>query len=225
MNDLSKKALSGVAWFAGFLGLMLFVSAGSLRFWQGWIYWLLSSLLVLDVTLYFLKHDPRLIERRTTVGPGAEPRESQKRIQRVIFVFGSVLFILPGLDYRKHWSVVPVALVLVADAALVMGYVIIYYVFRENTFTAGVVTVEEGQRVIDTGPYAVVRHPLYAAMLLQFLATPVALGSWWALFAAVPLCVLLCIRLLDEERLLCESLAGYPEYCERVTHRLIPYLW
>jgi protein-S-isoprenylcysteine O-methyltransferase Ste14 len=227
MKDLSRKALAGLARFILILGLILFLTAWSLRFWQAWIYWGICSAMLIAVTLYFLKHDPRLIERRMAVGAGAEPRKSQKRIQAVTGTLAGILIFIPGFDFRMHWSAVPVPapLVLLADLLVALGYGMIFFVFRENTFTAGVVTVEEGQHVVTTGPYAIVRHPMYAAAALQFLATPLALGSWWALLAAVPLTGMLAVRIIDEERLLRESLPGYREYCQKVRYRLIPELW
>jgi protein-S-isoprenylcysteine O-methyltransferase Ste14 len=225
MNELTQRAAKSLVKFHLLLAVFLFGPAWSLRFWQGWVYWLVCTILVTEITRHFLKHDPRLIERRMAVGPRAEPEASQKRIQVITSVLCCALVIIPGLDFRRHWSHVPVPISLLADALVALGYLGIFYVFRENTFTAGVVRVEEGQTVISTGPYAYVRHPMYAAAMWQFLATPIALGSWWAFLAAVPLCGMLVIRLLDEERVLRTNLAGYTEYCQKVLHRLIPGVW
>ncbi|MDR3401843.1 MAG: isoprenylcysteine carboxylmethyltransferase family protein [Chthoniobacter sp.] len=227
MNALSKKTLGSLAKFHLILAVLLFVPAGSLRFWQGWLYWVLGSGAVLVTTLYFLKHDPQLIERRMLVGPGAEPRRSQKIIQAFASIFSVALVIVPALDYRWRWSSVPVPVpvVLAADILVLLGYGVIFLVFLANTYTAGIVRVEENQKVISTGPYAVVRHPMYAGAMLQFLVTPLALGSWWGLVAVVPLCAVIIIRLLDEERHLAAELPGYSEYRAKVPHRLIPFVW
>jgi protein-S-isoprenylcysteine O-methyltransferase Ste14 len=225
VTELSRKALGGFVRFHVILALLLFLPAWSLRFREAWIYWVLFSASVLLITLYFLKHDPRLVERRLEVGPGAERRRSQVIIQAIASVMLLALFIIPGLDHRLGWSAVPMPVVLAADALVAAGFLIIFFVFRENSYTSGVVAVEEGQRVVATGPYRLVRHPMYAGASLLFLATPFALGSPWALLAAVPLCGVMVVRLLDEERFLRANLPGYDSYCRAVRHRLLPLVW
>src|SRR5262249_521058 len=178
---------------------MIFLSAGSLRFRDGWVYWILFSMSVLFITVYFVKHDPSLIERRLEVGPAAERTKSQMVIQSFASLTLIILFILSGLDHRFHWSSVPAPVVLIAELSVLMGFWLIFRVFRENSYTSGTVTVEANQQVISTGPYSLVRHPMYAGTSLLFLATPIALGSYWALLAATTFCGALAIRLLDEE--------------------------
>lgn len=225
VNALARKSLGSLVKFHLVLALMLFLPAGTLRYWQGWVYWIVSTVSILGVTLYFLKHDPKLIERRNDVGPRAEPHRKQKIVQAFASLFVCALVIFSALDYRWHWSNVPVAAVFAADAVGLLCYWLTFLVFRENTYTAGVVRVEENQKVISTGPYRFVRHPLYAAALLQFFVTPVALGSWWGLRDAVPLVAVLVIRLLDEEQRLTVDLPGYREYCQKVRYRLVPFFW
>jgi protein-S-isoprenylcysteine O-methyltransferase Ste14 len=207
------------------LALVLFLPAWSLRFWEAWVYWTLFSVSVLLITLYFLKYDPRLIERRLEVGPGAEREKSQVILQAIASVLLLALFVIPGFEHRLHGSAVPMPAVLTADVLVLLGFLIIFFVFRENSYTSGIVTVEAGQRVIATGPYRLVRHPMYAGAALIFLATPVALGSLWALLAAVPLCGTMVLRLLDEERFLSANLPGYDAYCREVRYRLLPLVW
>ena len=132
---------------------------------------------------------------------------------------------IPGFERRLHGSAVPAPAVLAADVLVALAFLIIFLVFRENSYTSGVVTVEAGQRVIATGPYRLVRHPMYAGASLLFLATPFALGSLWAMLAAVPLCGVMVVRLLDEERFLSANLAGYDDYRREVRHRLVPLVW
>jgi protein-S-isoprenylcysteine O-methyltransferase Ste14 len=225
VNSLWKKALIGFIRLQVMLALLLFLPAWSLRFWEAWIYWMLFSGSVLIITLYFLKHDPRLVERRLKVGPGAEPERSQKIIQAIAGMLACALIIVPGFDHRFHWSAVPVPIVLLADVLVVLGLLIVFFVFRENSHAASVVRVEADQQVISTGPYRLVRHPMYAGAVLMFLATPFALGSLWALLVAVPLCGVVVVRLLDEERYLSVNLPGYYAYCQTVRYRLMPLVW
>jgi protein-S-isoprenylcysteine O-methyltransferase Ste14 len=224
-GDLSRKALLGFIRLQVVLALLLFLPAWSLRFWEAWIYWIVFSVSVLFITLYFLKHDPRLVERRLRVGPGAEPEASQKIIQALTGLLFCALLIVPGLDHRFHWSALPIPIVLSADVVVVLGLLIVFFVFKENSHTGSVVKVEPGQQVVETGPYRLVRHPMYAGGVLAFLATPLALGSLWALLVAVPLCGAIVARLLDEERFLSAHLPGYDGYCRKVRYRLMPMVW
>jgi protein-S-isoprenylcysteine O-methyltransferase Ste14 len=225
MSGLTKRALIGFVQFHVFLALLLFLPAWSLRYWEAWLYWTLFAGSGLALTLYFLKHDPSLIERRLQAGPGAEREKSQKIIQAIASLMLFPLFIIPGFDHRLHWSAVPIPIVLSADVLVVAGYLIIFFVFRENSYTAGTVKVEADQQVISTGPYRLVRHPMYAGALLLFLATPFALGSLWAQIPAVLLIGVIVARLLAEERFLSANLAGYDAYRRKVRSRLIPKVW
>jgi protein-S-isoprenylcysteine O-methyltransferase Ste14 len=225
VNRLSKQALAGVARMQIALALMLFVSAWTLAYWQAWVYWSLSTVAAFATALYFLEHDPALMARRLEVGAHAESRRSQKMIQGIAGVLFGAVFVVAGLAHRVHGATLPVPAVLVADALVLAGLALTFVVYKTNTYTAATVTVEAGQRVVTTGPYAVVRHPMYAASLVWFLATPFALGAPWALVPAVLLSASLVVRLLDEERHLRESLPGYDAYCRDVRWRLIPGVW
>ncbi len=176
MDVLWKKALTSCIKFQLIFALFLFLPAWSLRFWEAWLYWLLFSASALILTLFFLKHDPQLIERRLEAGPIAEQEKSQKIIQAIASVLTCALFIIPGLDHRFHWSSVSAPLVLLGDGFVVVGFLIVFFVFKENSYTAGTVKVEADQQVISTGPYRFVRHPMYVGATLMFLATPFALG-------------------------------------------------
>ncbi len=222
MNVVNEKAWFGLVFVALAMGLLLFVAAGTLRYWQAWIYLAIyfgSSLLTM---LYLMKKNPALLARRVRGGPWAEKETSQK----IIMVFTSIAFIalhvVPALDHRFRWSSVPVPAVLTADVLIVAGFCIIFRVYKENPFTAATIQVEKDQKVITTGPYAIVRHPMYSGALLMFLATSPALGSWWGLLVFIPTLPLLIWRLFDEEKLLSKNLPGYTEYCEKVHSRLIP---
>ena len=204
------------------LGALLFIPAGSLLYLEGWGY--LAALLIpmLFAAVYFLKHDPELLERR---GRMEEREPVQKRIVILFSVLFFTGFLLAPLDWRFGWSEVPFPVVLAADAIVFLGYSIVFLTLRENSYASRVVVVEKGQQVVSTGPYAFVRHPMYLGVLLMVLCTPLALGSWWALVPIFPLPLLLALRILKEEEVLAEELPGYREYREKTRSRLIPHLW
>jgi protein-S-isoprenylcysteine O-methyltransferase Ste14 len=181
MESLTKKALAGVAWFEIVLAVLIFVPALSLAYWQGWVYWFVLLGCNLTITLYFLRHDPALIERRLHAGPRSERERSQKLIQALAAGLTPAILVVSALDHHFGWSSVPWYFVVVGDVLVLIGFTIVFLVFRENTFTAAIITVEAEQKVVSTGPYAIVRHPMYAGALLAFVGTPLALGSWWGL--------------------------------------------
>ena len=205
-----------------FVAAFLFIPAGSFRYWQGWVFMALLFLPMPITSPYFLKRDPQLVERRLRT---EEKSRAQKTIIRwaQLIVFASLL--IPGLDYRFGWSRVPLGLTILSQVFFFAGYLITLWVMKENRFASRTVQVEEGQKVISTGPYRLVRHPMYFGGVLMLLFTPLALGSWWALpgfLLAIPLIVL---RLLHEEKMLCRDLPGYSDYCLRTRSRLFPLLW
>jgi len=204
------------------MALMLFLPAGSLSYWQAWLYCCIIFLPILFVLSYLLKHDPELLERRMRMREKEGEQKAIVKLSAVIFLFG---FIIPGLDFRFGWSDVPVAVVFAADAIVLAGYLLIFLTFRENSYASRVVEVEKGQRVITTGPYALIRHPMYLGMLLMFLATPFALGSYWALIAFLPLPLFLAFTIVNEEEVLARELPGYEDYRRKTRYRLIPFLW
>jgi protein-S-isoprenylcysteine O-methyltransferase Ste14 len=225
MDDLTKKVFAGLARFQVALGLMIFLPARSLTYWQGWLYWLLFGALCVAVTLYFLRHDRELIARRMQAGPGAETEPRQKLILTFASVALIAMYVVSALDYRFGWSSVPTWLVLTGDALVVLSFYGFFLTFRENSFAAATVRVESEQRVISSGPYAVVRHPMYTAALALMLGTPLALGSLWGLIPAALLCTTIVWRLLDEEAYLARNLPGYTDYQHKVRTRLVPGLW
>ena len=176
------------------------------------------------ILTYLLRSDPDLLKRRMR-GPGAEAATSQKVIQlAILVVFAGTLAVL-WLDRRFVWSHVPLFVSLGADALVAAGFAILFFALRENTFAAVNIVVETGQKVISTGPYAIVRHPYYTGLLVLSFATPPALGSWWGLLPLVPMLPIIVWRIRYEERFLTEHLAGYAEYCRRVRWRLVPFVW
>ena len=200
-------------------------AGGAFRFWQGWLYWFLYLAGVLAITLHFLKHDPALMERRLALGPRAEPRSRQKIIQALMAVFVIALLGVSGFDHRFRWSEVPVPVVLLGDMLVLARFIVLFFVYRENRYASATIEVSTGQRVVSTGPYRLVRHPMYAGASLLIVATPVALGSLVALPLVLPPLGVLVARVLDEERLLIGELPGYSEYCHQVRYRLVPLIW
>jgi protein-S-isoprenylcysteine O-methyltransferase Ste14 len=222
LSELKKQVFLRFIIVPLFMGLLLFLPAGSLDYWQGWIYCGVLFIPMFFVVLYFLKKDPDLLERRMKI---REKEEKQKTIQilgSIIFFIG---FIISGLDYRYHWSNVPVFLVIAANAIVLSGYILVFFVLRENSYASRIIEVEKGQKVITTGPYAIVRHPMYLGVLLMYLFTPIALGSYWALPFFLPLLPLLVYRLLNEEEVLLKELSGYKEYCQKTRYHLFPFIW
>jgi len=222
---LAWQSALGIAAVVGCLALTLFWTAGTLAFRQAWVYLSVFFACCIAITAYLAKCDRGLLSRRIASGPAAEVRRSQKVIQTLASVFVFVPYVVAGLDRRFGWSDVPVLASLLAEAFVVLGFLIIYLTFRENTYAGATVRVVEGQTVVDSGPYALVRHPMYAGVIVMMLATPPALGSWVAMASIVPVIAVLAARLIDEEKLLSASLSGYAEYRRRVRWRLLPFVW
>jgi len=225
MSTLHKKAFAGLLFLFLVMAALLFVPAGTLHYWQAWSFLAVYLFLSLAVTLYLMKKDPELLERRMRGGPTAEKETAQK----IIMSFTSLGFIglpvLPALDHRFGWSEMTPYTALAGDALVAIGWLAIFFVFRENTFSSATIELASDQKVISTGPYARVRHPMYAGALVMLAGIPIALGSWWGLLIIVVIIPALIWRLLDEERFLASNLPGYVEYQDIVRYRLIPGVW
>ncbi len=225
MNNLVTKAFLGFAQLIVVLGILLLAPVWTLDYWQAWVYLSVFAGSSALITFYLWKNDPKLLERRTHAGPRAENESSQKLIQLLAsFVFVAAIA-LPSLDHRFAWSAVPVSVVAVGDVLAALGFLIIFFVFKENTFAAAAIAVTPDQKVVSTGPYAVVRHPMYAGALVMLFGTPLALGSWWGLVMFIPMLFIIDWRARDEERFLVKNLSGYRDYCQAVRYRLVPLLW
>ncbi|MDF3042231.1 MAG: hypothetical protein K0Q71_4937 [Thermomicrobiales bacterium] len=224
MNNPNTRAWFGLAGLLVALGLLLFVPARSIHYWQAWVYLTLFVLSAGAITRYLMKRDPALLARRMRGGPFAEKEPSQRLIMLVVSLAYVAMFLVSALDHRFRWSQVPLVATVAGDVLLVAGFFIEFLVFRENTFASATIEVGKGQTVISTGPYALVRHPMYSGGLLMLHGTPAALGSWWGYVPFIAMVPALIWRLLDEERLLAEELPGYVEYCAAVRWRLIPGL-
>jgi protein-S-isoprenylcysteine O-methyltransferase Ste14 len=225
MSSVAVKSIRGFMQLVVFLVIALFAPAWTIRYWQAWVYLAVFAGASALITAYLWKHDPNLLERRINAGAAAEKEKSQKRIQ----LFASIAFlgeiILPSIDHRFAWSHVPFALTIAGDLLVLLGFFFVFLVFRENTFTSATIEVDSAQRVVSTGPYAILRHPMYAAVLIMLFGTPIALGSWWGILMFFPMVVVIVLRILNEEKFLRRHLPGYTDYCQRVKFRLAPWIW
>lgn len=214
--------------FWGFIFLLLvlagaiFLSAWTFVYWQAWVFLAVFGISVIIITVYLDKHDPQLFERRVNAGPGAEKEKSQKVIQAIAQLAFLLTIVFPALDHRWSWSKMPSYISIIGDALVVLGFFMVFRVFKENTFAAATIEIAAGQKVISTGPYAIVRHPMYSGAIVMLLGVPVALGSWWGLLTIVPFAIVIIARLLNEEKFLIKNLPGYAEYCARVRWHLVP---
>jgi protein-S-isoprenylcysteine O-methyltransferase Ste14 len=217
--------LVAVRFSLGIAGLaaMFFIPAGTIRYWQAWVWLAILILPMLVMLVYMIRKDPALLERRMRL---REPDKIQGLWIRLSWVWFAIAFLIPGLDRRFGWSRVPTDIVIVSDVLVFLGYFMFMLVMRENSFASRVVEVEREQKVIDTGPYAVIRHPLYLSSIILYAFTPMALGSYWALPPMLLIIPLLTImRIPNEEQVLQRDLPGYTEYMQKVKFRLIPGVW
>jgi len=205
-----------------FIGCMLFLPAGTLRFWEAWLYMALLFVPLVVVGLVLLIKDPELLERRMRTREREAPQKKAIAASSLLLL---AVYFIPGLDRRYAWSTVPPALVLVADILVLLGYLLFVLTIRENRYASRVVEVEDNQVVVTTGPYSLVRHPMYLAVSVIFGLSPLALGSYWALIPAMLLPAVLASRIGNEEQLLRRNLTGYQEYCRKVRYRLLPFIW
>jgi protein-S-isoprenylcysteine O-methyltransferase Ste14 len=225
MDRLQRKAFRGLLILFLVMAALLFVTAGTIRYWQAWVYLAVFFGASFLITLYLAKNDPALLKRRLSAGPWAEKEQTQKIIMAFTSIGFLALIVTPALDFRFGWSAVPLPIVAAGNVLIAIGYAIIFLVYKENTFTSATIEVAKDQRVISTGPYALVRHPMYAGGLLYLLGMPLALGSWWGLVPFAATLPFLIWRLVDEEEFLARNLPGYAEYRNKVRFRLIPGVW
>jgi protein-S-isoprenylcysteine O-methyltransferase Ste14 len=225
MDDLTRKTTIGFAQLIVGLAVLLFAPAWTLDFWQAWVYLFVFAASTALITVYLWKQDPKLLERRVRAGPGAEKEAAQRLIQLMASVAFVGVLVVPAIDHRLAWSSVPLCVVIAGNVLVATGFVIVFLVFRENTFTAATIEVAADQTVIAAGPYAVVRHPMYAGALVMLFGTPLALGSSWGLLAFIPMTLVIVWRLLDEEKFLSKNLPGYSNYTKNVRYRLLPFVW
>ena len=208
----------------GFIAL-IFIPAWRLNYWQGWAYIATFAAAGFAYTAYFLRHDPALVKRRTEGGVSHEKEPAQKVIIVSLYIVSIALVVMSSLDVRFGWSNVPREVSLIGDALTAVSFYIFYMVSKVNTYAAASVRVELDQRVISTGVYNLVRHPMYFGVLILVIGTPLALASWWALLLVPFFFVILYFRIVNEERVLARDLPGYVEYRQKIRYRLIPLVW
>ena len=212
------KYLLGLA----LVGAFLFLPAWSLSYINGWIFIaiLFIPMLILGIILFFKA--PQLLEKRINA-------KEQENTQKIVVALSGILFlggfIVAGLDYRFGWTYVPLWAVITASVVLIVSYALYAEVMRENAYLSRTIEVQEGQKVVDTGLYGIVRHPMYAVTVWLFLSIPIVLGSWWSLLCFLPYVIIIIIRIINEEKVLTEKLDGYSEYKKKVKYRLIPFIW
>jgi protein-S-isoprenylcysteine O-methyltransferase Ste14 len=206
------------------LGLTLFVSAGTVHYWQAWVF-LVVALSTWIPGLYLLQTNPDALERRMRGGPAAETRMVQKLVMAGVWLSLLAAVVVSALDHRFGWSPVPTAVCLVGDVLVAVGLGVAMLVVVQNNHAAATVRVEAGQQVVSTGLYGLVRHPMYTGNVILMLGIPLALGSYWGLVFVLPVLVVLALRIRDEEKLLGQELDGYREYTQQVRYRLVPHMW
>jgi protein-S-isoprenylcysteine O-methyltransferase Ste14 len=225
MNMLHLKGFGGLAILFLVMASLLFIAAGTFAYWQAWVFLAVYFSASLAISLYLITSDPALLARRMSGGPFAEKEPAQRIIMSIMSVGFVGLLVLPAIDHRLRWSEPSPGAALAGDVLILLGWLGIYFVFRENSFSSATIELAAEQRVISTGPYAWIRHPMYAAALVMLLGIPIALGSWWGVVIVVAMLPVLIWRLLDEERFLVRNLAGYAEYQRRARYRLLPLIW
>jgi protein-S-isoprenylcysteine O-methyltransferase Ste14 len=223
MNAVGKGLVSATSGLVAF-GLLLFLPAGTFRYWQAWVFLAVFALSTWIPSVYLMRTNPAALERRMR-GPLAETRTLQRILIAVIFVCFPALFVVSALDHRFGWSPVPAAVSLVGDVLVATGLILSMLVIIQNSYAAVNVVVEAGQRLVSSGLYGLVRHPMYTGNVILMLGVPLALGSYWGLVFVIPGLIVLILRIRDEEDLLAHELSGYREYTQQVRYRLVPYVW
>ena len=222
MKHLNIKALAGLLYVFIAVSALIFLPAWTLHYWQAWLYLAVFMISISAVFMYLIKNDPDLLARRVN---NKEETKSQKVIHFFINLAFAAVIVIAALDHRFGWTTVPWYIVMVGDTFVALGILIIFFVFKENSFTAATIEVAADQKVISTGPYARVRHPMYLGGLIFIVGIPIALGSWWGLLTVVLFAPILAWRILDEEKFLVKNLPGYAEYENKVKYRLVPFVW
>jgi protein-S-isoprenylcysteine O-methyltransferase Ste14 len=225
LNKLYVKTAAKFLQLSITLALLTFFPAGTLDYWEGWLFSAVFTLCAMGSALYLAIFDPELLERRLDIGPLAEKEPTQKIIMSFAMTTFMSLIAVPALDHRFGWSEMPTTAVYIGNVLILLSFIAVTRVMQENSFSAATVQIADGQKVISTGPYAVVRHPMYSSVLMMFVGFPLALGSWWGLLVAIPATGAIVWRLSDEERFLRKNLTGYNSYMQTVRFKLLPKIW
>lgn len=225
MNPMHVRALRSSVFGTLALAALIFGPAGTLDYWQGWVYLIVLVATSSALTAYLAFYNPELLRRRMRAGPAQEEEPAQRIIMLFAMLCFLLLIVVPGLDRRLGWSHAPWWIALAGNGLVAAGFLCFFRVVQVNSFAAGTVRVEEGQKVASTGPYAYVRHPMYAGALILLVGTPLALGSWWGLLVVPFFVPMLVLRILNEEAVLARDLPGYTAYQREHRWRLIPFVW
>lgn len=225
MMNLNLRAASGLLFLLIVMGALLFLPAWTLDYWQAWVFLATFGASASAITVYLMEKDRALLKRRVHAGPTAEQDTGQRIASSIASIGFVAILVVSALDHRARWSTAPAVAAIAGDVLVALGFAIVFLVFKENPFTSAVIEVAQEQKVISSGPYAVVRHPMYSGALVLLLGMPVALGSWWGLSGLVLMMPALLWRLLAEEAFLATSLSGYSAYRETVKYRLLPFVW
>lgn len=220
--SLKKSAWLRAAVSIPAVWLLMFLPAGTFAYWQAWVLLAIMTFTGSFTSLYFWRRDPKLLERRMRL---REEERAQNIIVALLYALLMATVVCSALDHRMRWSVELPLLAVAGDCLVIAGWYVYFAVFRENSFAAATIQVAADQRVVSTGPYSVVRHPLYVGLLLSCIGFPLALGSYWSLLLVIPITALLVLRLSNEEAFLTKQLPGYAEYCVKVRWRLVPGLY
>jgi protein-S-isoprenylcysteine O-methyltransferase Ste14 len=224
MKTIVQLAASSILGLA-LVGLLLFWPAGTLNYWQAWVFIGVFTAATIIPSIYLARTNPAALQRRMRGGPLAEGRVIQKIVIVFAFLDLFAMVVLSVLDHRLGWSSVPGWLCVLGDVLIATGIGMAMLVIVQNNYAAATVTVETGQSVASRGLYAFVRHPMYVGNVIMMVGIPLALGSYWGLLLVIPGVLVLVSRILDEEKMLSHELAGYREYTQRVRYRLLPYVW
>lgn len=222
LGKLKRAVIVRGLFVLGILGITFFIPAGTIAYWEAWVFMAILAIPAALLLSHLLRTDPQVLERRMRV---KEKEPGQKTIMKFSYAVFILSFLIPGFDKRFGLSSVPFAVILAADVIVFLGYVIFVTVVNANRFASRIIEVEPGQKVISTGPYAVVRHPMYVGALLINVFGPLALGSYWAMIASVLFVPIIVARIVNEEALLTRELHGYADYTRRTRYRLIPGIW
>ena len=215
---VSIRLLSGII----VISAMFFLTAGTFQYWEAWLYMFTLFIPMFFVFIYLIKKEPELLARRMKM---REKEKEQKLIIKLSYIPFLIAFLLPGFDKRFGWSNVPTAVVIIADIFVLISYGVFFLVLIENPYASRIVEVESEQTVITSGPYAIVRHPMYSVVLLMYILSPLALGSYWAVVPMIFVIPVIIARILNEEKVLKRDLDGYEEYMQKTRYKIIPGVW
>lgn len=222
---LILKSIASILILITAIGLVLFLPGMSFDYPLAWIYIALFFVTQSTLTVYLLLRDKQLLKSRLSVGPAAETRGIQKLIHAIAALMSFLTLLLSAFDYEKGWSEVPLWLSYASAVVIALAFVEVFFVYKQNTWLSASVKVQEGHKVVSTGLYGVVRHPMYLGVTILMLATPPALGSWWGMIPAAVFIASFVVRAVDEEKALRENLPGYKDYCKKVKYRIIPFVF